>query len=40
MYGSQTPEQEAVKLKLLWRPQDVRNARAMGYLPRKVAYRD
>jgi hypothetical protein len=28
---------EAVKLKsiLLWRPQDIRYARAMGYLPRK-----
>jgi hypothetical protein len=30
-------EQEAVILKLPWRPQDVRNARAMGYLLRKAA---
>jgi hypothetical protein len=32
-------EQEAVKLKLTWRLQDVKDARAMGYLLRKVANR-
>jgi hypothetical protein len=36
MCGSQTLEQEAVTLKLLWRLQDVRDARAVGYL-RKAA---
>jgi hypothetical protein len=35
--GSQTLEQEAVKLKLPWIPQDVRDARAVGYLLRKAA---
>jgi hypothetical protein len=39
MCGSQTLKQEAVKLKLSWRPQDVRDARAMGYLLRKAANR-
>jgi hypothetical protein len=33
-------EQEAVKSKLPWRPQDVRNARTMGYLLRKTANRE
>jgi hypothetical protein len=30
-------EQETVKLKLTWRPQDVKDARALGYLLRKAA---
>jgi hypothetical protein len=30
-------EQEAGTLKLPWIPQDVSDARAMGYLPRKAA---
>jgi hypothetical protein len=33
-------EQEAVKMKLPWILQDVRDARAMGYLPRKAANRE
>ena len=37
MCGSQTLEQEAVKLKLPWRLQDVRDARAMGDMGRKAA---
>ena len=37
MCGSQTLEQEAVKLKLPWRPQDISDARVMGYLLRKAA---
>jgi hypothetical protein len=37
MCGSQTLKQEAVKLKLIWTSQDVKDARAMGYLPRKDA---
>ena len=37
MCGSQTLEQEAVTLKLPWRPQD---ARAVGYLLRKAANRE
>jgi hypothetical protein len=36
MRGSQTLEQEAVKLKLTWRRQDVKDARAVGYLTRKA----
>ena len=40
MCGSQTLEQEAVKLKLPWRPQDVRGARVTGCLPRKAANRE
>jgi hypothetical protein len=40
MYRSQTLEQEAVKLKLPRIPQDVRNARLMGYLLRKAANRE
>ena len=39
MCGSQLLEQEAIKLKLPWRPHDVRDARAVGYLPRKAANR-
>jgi hypothetical protein len=39
MYESQTLEQEAVKLKLHWRPQDVRDAKAIGYLLRKTVNR-
>jgi hypothetical protein len=38
MCGSQTLEQEAVKLKLSWRHQDVKDA--VGYLPRKAANRE
>jgi hypothetical protein len=37
---SQTLEQEAVKLKLPWRLQDIRVPRAMGYLLRKAANRE
>ena len=37
MCGSQTLKQEAVTLKLPKRPKDVKDARAMGYLPRKDA---
>jgi hypothetical protein len=37
--GSQTLEQEAVKLKLPWRLSDVSDARAVEYLPRKAANR-
>ena len=35
------PLHEAAKLKpgLPWRPEDIRNARAMAYLPRKAANR-
>jgi hypothetical protein len=40
MCRSQTLEQEAVKLKLTWRPQDVKDARVMGYMLRKVAKRE
>jgi hypothetical protein len=40
MSGSQTLEHEAVKLKLTWRPQDVKDARAVGYLLRKAANRE
>jgi hypothetical protein len=39
MFGSQTLEKEAVKLKLPWISQAVRNVRAVGYLPRKAAFR-
>jgi hypothetical protein len=38
--GSQKLKQEAVILKLLWRPQDVQDARAMDYLLRKAANRE
>ena len=37
MCGSQTLKQEAVTLKLPWGPQDVQDARAVGYLLRKAA---
>jgi hypothetical protein len=40
MYGSQTLEKETLKLKLPWRPQDVRDARAMKYLPEEAANRE
>ena len=40
MCGSQTLKQEAVTLKLPWRPQDVQDARIMGYLLRKAANRE
>ena len=40
MDGSQTLKQEAVILKLPWRPQDVRDARAVDYLLRKAANRE
>ena len=40
MCGSQTLEQEAIKLKLPWRPQDGIYARAVGHLPRKAANRE
>ena len=40
MCGYRTLEQEAVKLKLLWTFQDVRDVRAMEYLPRKAANRE
>ena len=40
MCGSQTLEQELVKLKLPWRSQDVRNARAVGYMLRRAANGD
>jgi hypothetical protein len=38
--GSQTLKQEAVTLKLPWRLKDVKDARAIGYMLRKVANRD
>jgi hypothetical protein len=40
MCGSQTLEQEAVKLKLTWRPQNVKDARALKYLLRNAANRE
>jgi hypothetical protein len=40
MYGSQILKQEAVKLKFPWRPQDERDARAVGYLLGKAANRE
>ena len=40
MCGYRTLEQEAVKLKLPWTFQDVRDVRAMEYLPRKAANRE
>ena len=39
MCGSQTLEEEAVKLRKTWRPYDVKDARAMEYLTKKVAKR-
>jgi hypothetical protein len=40
MCGSQTLEHEDVTLKLPWRRQDVKDARAMAYLLRKAANRE
>ena len=40
MSGSQTLKQEAVKLKLMWRPQHVKDARVLGYLLRKTDNRE
>ena len=40
MCGSQTLKQETEKLMLLWRPQDIQDARAVGYLLRKTANRE
>lgn len=40
MCGFQTLEQEVVKLKFPWRPQDVRDDRVMGYMLRKSANRE
>jgi hypothetical protein len=40
MCGSQKLKQEAITLKLLWKPQDVLDDRDMSYLPRKVANRE
>lgn len=40
MCGFQTLQQEAVKLNLTWGPQDVKDAKATGCLPRKDANRD
>jgi len=39
--GPEKPLHGAVKVKpgLCWRPQDVRDARAVGYLPRRAAHR-
>jgi hypothetical protein len=37
MCGFQSLEQELVKLKLPLRPQDEKDARAIGYLARKAA---
>ena len=39
MFGSQTLEKESVKLKFPWILQAVRDVRAVGYLPRKAAFR-
>jgi hypothetical protein len=40
MCGSQTLEQETVKVKLPWRPFDVRGVRAVGCLLRNTAIRE
>ena len=40
MCGLQTSKQEAVTLKLPWRPKVVQDAIAIGYLLRKVANRE
>jgi hypothetical protein len=40
MCGSQTLKQEAITLKLPWRTQDVRDARAVRYLLWKAANRE
>jgi hypothetical protein len=39
VYRFQTLEQEAVNLKLPWSPQDDRDVKTVGYLPRKAANR-
>jgi hypothetical protein len=35
-----TLEQEAVNMELTWRPQEIKDARAVGYLQRKAANRE
>jgi hypothetical protein len=40
MCGFQTLKQETITWKLPWRPQDVWDARVMGYLLRKAANRE
>ena len=40
MCGSQTLKQEAVKLKLTWRPHNIKDARATEYLLRKANNRE
>jgi hypothetical protein len=40
MCESQTLKQEAVTLKLPWKPQDILDTRAVGYLLRKAANRE
>jgi hypothetical protein len=40
MCASQTLEQEAVTLKMPWRPQNIPDARVVGYLLRKAAIRE
>ena len=40
MCGSQTLKQEAATLKLPWKPQDILDARGVGYLLRKAANRE
>jgi hypothetical protein len=40
MCGFQTLKQEAVTLKLPWRPKEVKDARAMGYMLREAANRE
>ena len=40
MCGSQTLKQEAVTVKLTWKPQDIQDARAVRYLVRKTANRE
>jgi hypothetical protein len=38
MCGSQALEQETVKLKLIWKCQNVKYNRAVGYLPEESCY--
>jgi hypothetical protein len=40
MCRCQTLKQEAVTLKLPWRPQDIPDVRAVGYMLRKAANRE
>jgi hypothetical protein len=40
MCGSRSLKQEAITLKVPWRPQDVGDARTMGHLLRKAAIRE